>query len=125
MVVWRDAYTNLIDESELPTSSTFGKTVICYDVGFFIRETATDLVLGLGACVDDDTVRHSNTIPKSMILDIIDFGVITWEQSLTTTRKKRTKSSRGSSPTSDPTTPSTSPNSETPHPQKQLKPSPD
>lgn len=117
-IVWEDAYANLGDEADLEDPTNFGKTVICMDVGFVIRETKRYVVLGIGVCHDDNTVRHSNTIPKSMIISRLPMGVAAWSPAISTRPKtsrtpKKTPSLPGSSNMSTASMPSTGQSSTT------------
>lgn len=107
VVVWRDAYAALDDESDYGAPNKFGTTVICWDIGFLVRETKTEIVLAVGACPDDNTVRCSNTIPRSMILDIVPLGQFKWALPPKSRRRrtKTTPSTAGSTKTYTPDTP--------------------
>jgi len=110
-IVWKDAYTNVSDEVDLADTAGFGRTMVCWDIGWLVRETKEYLVLAVGACPDDNTVRHSNTIPRSMILEVVPLGVFKWQSPIS--RRKKTRSTRGSTTTSTQSTPSTGPISTT------------
>ena len=110
VVIWRDAHFNADDEVDLKSPHAFGSTIICWDIGFLVRHDKYEVVLAMGCCVEDNTVRFSTTIPAGMVLDIIPLGTFKWEpsQKNSRSRKGRTRSTTGSTSTSTPISPSTS-----------------
>lgn len=118
VVIWQDALFSADDETDYSDPKSFGKTIICWDIGFLVRSTPKEVALAMGCCPEDNTVRFSTTIPRSMVIAIIPLGTFKWEPSPKTSRRRkaRTPSSTGSATTSTPTSPSTSlPSTTLPH----------
>ena len=119
VIIWLDATYDTTDDAYLDDTSEFGKLHTCIDAGMVVRETKNYVVMAIGGAVDDNTVRHSNTIPKSLIVARIPMGLAQWtlpntpQKKLSPKSAAKTSSSTGSTSTSTPTSPSTGPNSTT------------
>lgn len=73
-VVWIDAALSGEDSGDLeqPASAAkFGGLAVCSDVGYLIRKDKKVIVLSVGVCRDDQTYRHSNTIPRGWVKEIV------------------------------------------------------
>ena len=73
-VVWVDAAMNSDHTGDLDDPSTrakFGKLLMCSDVGYLIRKDRKELVLAVGVCREDQTYRHSNTLPMGWVKEVI------------------------------------------------------
>lgn len=122
-IVWYDATYDSDDIAFLSDLTDFGKLWICLDTGFVVRENKKEVVLAVNGCANNDSVRQSNTIPKSLIIARISHGVVKWTLPSTTPKKvsqrstAKTHSSTGSISTSTPTTPNTGQNYTTDAPQ--------
>ena len=93
-VVWMDAAADLSHEGTLDDKESiksFGGAAECRDVGYLVRQTPKYLYLAMGVVCDDGGFRHSNTLPKSIVTDVIDLrrGESIKEKILKRTRKPR------------------------------------
>lgn len=73
-IVWTDAATNSGDEGNLSdpaTAQKFGGLVESRDVGYLISKNRTEVKLAVSIFPEDGTYRHSNTIPRGWIKEII------------------------------------------------------
>ena len=117
-VTWVDAFMEPNDSADLKQPKDikeFGRLPEIQDVGYLIRWNRQEIVLAVSRCQADNDVRHSNSIPRSLIRDIkvLDGELPCPLTSIIPMRAHRisTISRPGSSPMSDPTTPSTKVNS--------------
>lgn len=49
----------------------FGGLAECRDIGYLVRETKKELILAVSRSLDDNSIRHSNTIPRGWVKQII------------------------------------------------------
>ena len=73
-IVWTDAAANTGDEGSLadPQSETrFGGLVTCHDVGFLISKNRKEVKLAVSVFPEDDSYRHSITIPRGWVQEIL------------------------------------------------------
>lgn len=71
-VVWLDAqivpaHDGIVGEP----LDEFGGLAECRDVGYLVRMNKRELVLCVSRCLDDNTIRHSNTLPRGWVKQII------------------------------------------------------
>lgn len=74
IVVWTDAAANLGDEAGIDQPADldrFGGMATCRDIGWLISKNRKEVRLCVGQVLDDETIRHSNTIPTGWIKEII------------------------------------------------------
>ena len=50
--------------------SPFGGLTECRDVGYLIEKSRTVVKLAISICEEDNTYRHSNTIPRGWVRSI-------------------------------------------------------
>lgn len=73
-ITWLDAAINTEHEGQLndkESTSRFGGLVECRDVGYLIEKTRKEVKLAVSICPEDQTYRHSNTIPRGWVRQII------------------------------------------------------
>lgn len=73
-VVWEDAALDTDEEGDLDdpdSASKFGGLSICSDVGYLISKTAREVKLAVSVSRDWGTYRHSNTIPRRWVKEIL------------------------------------------------------
>jgi hypothetical protein len=73
-VVWEDAAIDTEHSGDLDTpgtAATFGGMVTCRDVGYLVRKDRKVIVLAVGVVQDSQSYRHSNTIPRGWVKEII------------------------------------------------------
>ena len=73
-VVWEDAAADFSHEGSLDNpkdADKFGGFAPCRDVGYLIRKNRKEVVVAWGLMTEDNSYRHSNTIPRSWIKEII------------------------------------------------------
>lgn len=73
-VVWTDAAMDAAHDGDLDrpdTAQKFGGLKLCSDVGYLIRKGRKVVVLAVGICRDDQTYRHSNSIPRGWVREIV------------------------------------------------------
>jgi len=73
-VTWIDACTDVSHEADLADKQAmkdFGGLVLCKDVGYLVRKNRHEVVLAVSQFVDEDSVRHSNSIPARWIKSIV------------------------------------------------------
>lgn len=75
-VVWTDA---CIDQDQVarldePTAeqAKFGGLVTCRDVGYLVHKDRKVVILAVGVCEYDNSYRHSNTIPRGWVKEIVN-----------------------------------------------------
>ena len=69
-VVWLDAVLDQDAQGDLDVPATadkFGGMKTCSEVGYLIRKDRKVVVLAVSICRDDQTYRHSNTIPRGWV----------------------------------------------------------
>jgi hypothetical protein len=69
-VIWQDACINTDHEGQLndqEATKQFGGLALCSDIGYLISKTKTEIRLAVSLCRDDNSYRHSNTIPRGWI----------------------------------------------------------
>ena len=49
----------------------FGGMAMCRDIGWLVSKTRKEIVLAVGQVLDDNSIRHSNTIPTKWVREII------------------------------------------------------
>lgn len=72
-VVWTDACINTDHEGQLndtESAKRFGGLALCSDIGYLITSDRKVVKLAVSLCRDDDSYRHSNTIPRSWVKSI-------------------------------------------------------
>jgi len=72
-VTWVDAYLNPEDSAALKQVRDireFGELPVVQDVGYLVRWNAAEIVLAVSRCNADNDIRHSNTIPRSLVRGI-------------------------------------------------------
>ena len=73
-IIWTDAAINTDHEAVLndgSSESKFGGLVQCRDIGYLISKGRTEVKLAVSLCPEDGSYRHSNTIPRGWIKQII------------------------------------------------------
>lgn len=77
IVRWSDASTQLDHEATLsdPASiEAFGGAIEVEDIGWLIKKDRKHVVLALGRCLEDETIRQATTIPRSWVKEIIELA---------------------------------------------------
>ena len=72
-VVWIDAVIDPEKSGDLTDPSTaarFGGLALCSDVGYLIAQDRREIKLAVSVCRDDNTYRHSNTIPRGWVKSV-------------------------------------------------------
>lgn len=75
LVKWLDAGTNIEHEADLSEAEEvkqFGAEYECTDIGFLVRWNKKVIVLAVSHSMNEEIheVRHANTIPTDMVLDV-------------------------------------------------------
>ena len=72
--MWRDASLDSDHEATLdqPTELVnFGGMATCRDIGWLVSKNKKEVRLAVGQILDNNSVRHANTIPAGWIREII------------------------------------------------------
>lgn len=119
-ITWVDAMFDPEDSADLEDAEAaeqFGSLPVCQDYGLLMRWNKELIVLATSRCKSDNEVRHSCSIPRSLVrgIRVLDGELPCHLNQLipATARRISTTSPPGSSPTSEPTSPSTKARSST------------
>lgn len=70
-VIWVDACIDTSHDVSLTEGGEFGGLVEIRDIGYLVAKTKREVILSISRCYTDNSTRHSNTIPRNWVREII------------------------------------------------------